>query len=277
MCTALNYITDCHYFGRNLDWTHSYGEKVISTAKGSRIEFRNHAPQISRYAMMGMGIVSDNYPLYFDCVNEMGLCMAGLNFPDNAVYNEPVSGMDNIAQFELMLWVVCQCKNTDEAKVLLENANITNVSFSADLPATPMHWVVSDRSKSIVIEPVGDGLMVYDNPTGVLANNPPFPEQLENLNRDIPYSTASPSRFCRGVKLVNTAREFVGERETVDGFLCMLSHVGMIKTSENSQHTIYSSCINATKGIYYYKLYGDETVYETTFHNSRQMGDGNVL
>ena len=40
----------------------------------------------THFAIMGMGIINNNYPLYYDGVNEYGLCMAGLNFPDNAVY-----------------------------------------------------------------------------------------------------------------------------------------------------------------------------------------------
>jgi choloylglycine hydrolase len=37
--------------------------------------------------MIGTAIVADDYPLYFDAVNEDGLCAAGLNFPGNAVYH----------------------------------------------------------------------------------------------------------------------------------------------------------------------------------------------
>ena len=276
MCTALNYVADCDYFGRNLDWTHGYVEKIIITPEHFSIMFKNHKPITTHYAVMGMGIVRDNYPLYFDCVNNEGLCIAGLNFPDNAVYNEPVSGMDNIAAYEMMLWILCQCKSTYDAKALLKNTNIINASFSDDLPVTPMHWIVSDKNKSIVIEPVREGVMVYDNPKGVLANNPPFPEQMKNSDKDIPYSTSSESRFKRAVKIMEEAPCHLVEKDSVNMFFNMLSQVGIVKTTENSQYTIYSSCINATKGIYYYRLYENEVIYKTSFSEFELSGN-NVI
>ena len=38
--------------------------------------------------MIGMAYVAEDYPLYYDAVNEKGVGMAGLNFVGNAVYQE---------------------------------------------------------------------------------------------------------------------------------------------------------------------------------------------
>lgn len=38
--------------------------------------------------MIGMAHVTDDYPLYYEAINEKGLGMAGLNFVGNAVYHE---------------------------------------------------------------------------------------------------------------------------------------------------------------------------------------------
>ena len=280
MCTALNYVSGNHYFGRNLDWNTDYGESVVITPRNYPIKFRCEASIEKHYAIMGMGIINSNYPLYFDGVNECGLCIAGLNFPENAIYTKPVSGMYNIASFEIMLWILSQCKTTAAARALLERTNITDTQFSESLSVTPMHWIVSDRYNSIVAEPMRDGVRVYDNPTGVLANNPPFPEQLQNLKNDIPYSTESQSRFKRAVKITRSAIQGYTEEACVNNLFGMLSRVGMIKTTENSQYTIYSACINATDGIYYYKLYNDETVYKLLMCDcdlsSNKLMSGNV-
>ena len=52
----------------------------------------------SHYAMIGMAYVADDYPLYYDAVNEKGLGMAGLNFVGNAKYQDVQTGRENVAR-----------------------------------------------------------------------------------------------------------------------------------------------------------------------------------
>ncbi len=299
MCTALNFKSKEHYFGRNLDWEHSYGERVIITPRNFSIYFREETPMLNHYAIIGMGIVSDNYPLYFDAVNEAGLCVAGLNFPGNAVYNVPMDGKYNVAPFEVILWVLSQCKTTDEAKMLLSKANIIDIRFNREYGLTPMHWLISDGEKSVVAEPTYNGLMIYDNPTGVLTNSPPFPMQYHNLNNYMslspkdPRNTFSPklnleeyskgmgaiglpgdyssqSRFVRGVFVSHNATECDTEEASVNQFFHLLSAVempkGCVVTENGLEHTVYSSCINADKGIYYYKTYESSNIYKADMY-----------
>ncbi len=40
----------------------------------------------NHYAIIGMAHVTDNYPLFYEAVNESGLGIAGLNFVGNASY-----------------------------------------------------------------------------------------------------------------------------------------------------------------------------------------------
>ena len=57
-------------------------------------------------AVIGVGVVMADRPMYFDCANEHGLAIAGLNFPGYAEFvHEPVEGTDNVATFEFPLWV----------------------------------------------------------------------------------------------------------------------------------------------------------------------------
>lgn len=42
----------------------------------------------SHYAIIGMAYVIEDYPLYYDAINEKGLGIAGLNFVGNAVYHD---------------------------------------------------------------------------------------------------------------------------------------------------------------------------------------------
>ena len=138
MCTAATYKTKDFYFGRTLDYEFSYGETVTVTPRNFRLEFRHMGVMERHFAFIGMAHVADNYPLYYDAVNEKGLCIAGLNFVGNAHYRECREGKDNLAQWELIPWIMAQCASVSEAKALLARINLTAEPFAPQLPAQPL-------------------------------------------------------------------------------------------------------------------------------------------
>lgn len=299
MCTAINLTLKDNYFGRNLDYEHDFGEQIIITPRNYPIYFRNGRKNQSHYAIIGMGIISDNYPLYFDASNEKGVSMAGLNFPGSAEYKKAISEKDNIASFELILWVLSQAENVEEAKRLTEKLNITDEAFSDKMPSSPLHWIIADKHSAIVIEQTKIGLSVYDNPVGVLTNNPCFDMQMINVanymslsngepkNRfsdkisiapysrgmggiGLPGDLSSMSRFVRAafVKL-NSEFEHT-ETEIIAQFFHILASVyqqkGCAKVGEGYEITNYSSCCNTDKGIYYYTTYYNSSVNAVDMH-----------
>ena len=142
--------------------------------------------------MIGIAAGIIDYPLYYDGTNEKGLSMAGLNFSGYADYKEIQEGKDNVSPFEFIPWILGQCATVDEAKDLLMNINLANINYSEELPLSPLHWLLADKEKSIVIESMKDGLHIYDNSVGVLTNNPSFDYQLFNLNNYRVLSTRTP-------------------------------------------------------------------------------------
>ena len=109
MCTAATYKTKDFYFGRTLDYEISYGDNVVITPRNYKFELRNGEKITSHYAIIGMACVMRDYPLYYDAVNEKGLAIAGLNLVGNAHYNKSESGKNNIAQFELIPYILGKC------------------------------------------------------------------------------------------------------------------------------------------------------------------------
>lgn len=293
MCTAVTYQAGDHYFGRNLDLEISYGEQVVVTPRNFPLQFRKMPTLNHHYAIIGMAAVVDDYPLYFDAVNEKGLSMAGLNYPDNADYKPVTTGKDNVTPFEFIPWLLGQCANLNEARSLLARINLVKINFSAQLPLSPLHWLLADTASSqcLTIECDVDGLHVYDNPVGVLTNNPPFDKQLFNLNnyqflsprqpqnqfskqlnlanysrglgtRGLPGGMDSMSRFVKVAFTKLNAPQGHSESENVGNFFHILQSVEQPQNLDgvgNGQfeYTIYSSCANASRGIYYY----------TTYHN----------
>ena len=192
MCTSISFNTTNHFFGRNLDVTHSYSEAITITPRNFPFHFRCYPDICSHYAIIGMAVVINDYPLYFDATNEVGLSIAGLNFPDNAHYFPFKENMDNITPYELIPWILSTCSSVEEVKIKLSNINLLDMAFNENLPLTPLHWHIADKHNSITLESTKEGVMFYDNPTGVLTNNPPFPIQLFNLNNYMNLSVAPP-------------------------------------------------------------------------------------
>lgn len=306
MCTAAVYKTKDLYFGRTLDNDFSYGEEVTIMPRKYPFHFRNTGTVESHFATIGTALVADGYPLYYDAVNEKGLCMAGLNFVGSAVYNKPVDGRDNIAQFELVPWILSQCKTVEEAGALLGRINITDDAFSAELPPAQLHWIIADRMQAITVESTADGLNIYDNPVGVLTNNPPFDIQIFALNNymglsakppvntfsdkldlsiysrgmgaiGLPGDLSSQSRFVRAafVKMNSVSGE--SEEESVGQFFHILGSVEQQRgccVLGNGKHeiTIYTSCCNADKGIYYYTTYTNRQITAVDMHRENLNG-----
>ncbi len=294
MCTAATYSTKDHYFGRNLDLEFSYKETVTITPRNYSFKFRNGKEISNHYAIIGMSYVMDNYPLYYDAMNEKGLAMAGLNFPNNADYKELVNDKDNVAPFEFIPWILTQCSNIKEAKELLNNINIAKIDFSEQLKASPLHWIISDKDSSITVESVKDGLKIYDNPVGILTNNPTFDIHMFNLNNYMSLSTEAPvnnfskklnfDTYSRGMGALglpgdlSSASRFVkatftkmnslsgdSESESISQFFHILGSVeqqrGCVHMGEcEYEITIYTSCCNLDKCIYYYTTYENSQI-----------------
>ena len=300
MCTAATYLTDDFYMGRTLDYERGYGEEVVVTPRGYPLSFRHEGACARHYAIIGTACVADGYPLYYDAVNEKGLGMAGLNFVGNAQYAAPREGAVNVAQFEFIPWLLGQCADLAQARQALARLNLVGTPFSAHFPAAQLHWLIADRSGALVVESMADGLHVYEDPAGVLTNNPPFPTQLFGLNAymglspkqpenrfseslplsafsrgmgalGLPGDLSSASRFARAAFVRANSRSGSGEAESVGQFFHILGAVeqqkGCCEVREGEfEYTIYTSCWNAQRGIYYYTTYGCRQIHAVDLH-----------
>ena len=307
MCTAVSFKTNDSYFGRNLDLEKSYGEYVAITPRNHKIPMCTLPTLESHYAMIGMAAVVGDYPLYFEATNEMGLSMAGLNFPENADYKEYDKHKENVTPFEFIPYVLGRCRDVYEAKKLIDGINLVKINFSEDLPLSPLHWIISDKEKSITVESVKEGLKIYDNPYGVLTNNPTFDYHLMNINNymglhegfaenklsevrkldnyslgmgalGLPGDYSSASRFVRTVFIKEKSPSFESERESVNHFFHILGGVAMPKgcvmtRGGEFEYTRYSSCCNADKGIYYYTTYNNSSITAVDMHSVDLNGE----
>lgn len=309
MCTAVSFRTKDHYFGRNLDLEYSYCEMVTITPRNYPFVFRNTDALQEHQAIIGMAYAVDGYPLYYDAVNESGLCMAGLNFPENAVYQKPDPDKINIGSFELIPWILSQYSSVKEVIEHLKCLQICDFSFSDQLPPSPLHWLIADGNEIITVECMLEGLKIYENPIGILTNNPPFPYHMTRLTDFMGLSNAAPvnrlapqlewkpyslgmgsmglpgdasssSRFVRAAFTKLNAVCSMDESSSVNQFFHILSSVAQYRgcnlvDSDKYEITLYSCCCNASKGIYYYKTYDNSQI--SAVHLHRENLDGSQI
>lgn len=294
MCTCINFKTQDNYFGRNLDLEYRFNEKVVITPKSYEFNLKNGITIKTKYSLIGMASVIDKYPLYAEATNEKGLSMAGLYFPKNAHFFTENKPKLNLTPYELIPYFLGLYETVAEVKKILPILNITNIPFRENLPIAELHWMISDGTECIVVEQLQNGLKVYDNPIGVMTNNPPFPYHLANINNYInltphyeenrfsdkinlqqygqgmgaiglPGDNSPASRFIRAAfnKLNSVCMK--DEESSVTQFFHILDSVSMVGgatiTKEGKPDiTTYSCCINTSKGIFYYKTYTNNQI-----------------
>ena len=299
MCTAICFSNGDSYFGRNLDLDRSYGQCVAVTPREYPIKFTNGDEATRHYAIIGMANTLNGYPLYFDATNEKGLSCAALNFTGSAKYVKG-RGAGFVASFEFILWVLALNENVKTAMDKLKKIKISDTAFSKELKPTGLHFIVSDKNESITVEQTGSGLKIYNNDVGVLTNNPEFPMHRMYLNNfstlsakpphnrfsgqlefshysnglgafSLPGDFSSMSRFIRAAFVKCNSVCGKTEKENVAHFFHILDSVAVpsgcvILPDGNIHKTVYSSCCNASKGVYYYKTYNNSTLNITDMH-----------
>ena len=190
---------------------------------------------------------------------------------------------------------------------MIKNINIIDTDFSEELQNTPLHWIISDKEKSITVESVEKGIMVYENKAGVLTNNPSFDIQMFNLNNyahltnKIPQNTfserlelnnytgglgalglpgdySSMSRFVKTSFMKENSSCRQVELESVGQFFHIMDSVSQVRginLMENGEFdiTLYTSCCNTDKCIYYYTTYENHRISAVKMYNEDLNAD----
>lgn len=305
MCTAISITDSGHLFGRTLDLEYTLGESVVVAPRGFSAQGKGHFSR-QMYAIIGMAHIVEGVPLFYDAMNEHGLAAAALNFPTYAVYSDHAVDKRCIPSYALIPELLGCCRSVGEAKRRLVGAAISSLAFSEALPPTPLHWIVSDKSGSIIIESVEDGLKIYDNPLGVLSNSPSFPYQVAHLAAFMslsprppenslapgysitPYSGGMaamglPGDLSSTSRFVRTVYAKMHTRPAPTAEISRFFHImGMVNTprgtvekeSGEAVSTVYTSCMDLDSKIYYFTTYENRRIRSVRLMESDAVAEG---
>jgi len=281
MCTSVGLHLDKFYFGRNLDLEYDFGDGVAFMPRSYPIKLRCGEVISRHFAIFGMGIIKDNFPLFADACNERGVCIAGLNFNGSAHYSKFTAGEKiNLASFELIPYLLAKHGTAKAARDEFLKINLVDVPFNDNIPNTPLHFHLADKDNSYTLEFTSEGAMAYENPYNVLTNNPIFPFHDENAKLYMHLSTkqptdtenftggvgaiglpgdyTSPSRFVKAAWLAK-AQNGHTELSVPDVFSTLMSvappRAAVITASEEAHFTRYTACIDTENLEYYYRTY----------------------
>ena len=314
MCTGVRFSDNegNMYFGRNLDWSEGYGEKVVITPRGYKYKSAFLGEMANSPTLIGMGIVVENTPLYFDCANEHGLAVAGLNFPGYASYaTEAVEGKTNVAAYEFPLWVALNFKTVEEIEKALPGVVIVAKPINEQYPVSELHWLIGDSKRSIVVEYTSHGMEIYDNDFDILTNQPGYGWHKENMRnymnlfsmmpkgvkwakatmtpfgsgslmRGLPGGFYSTDRFVRVAYLNTHYPVQKSETDNVSRLFHTLAGVAMIDggaamADGKFEKTIYTGGYSSATQTYYYNTYENPAIQSVKMTDRDLSGDELII
>ncbi len=195
MCTSFT-IGDSRsgrVYGRTMEFTLDLRSEIMVIPAGAELNGtdrhgvagRGGLEWEAKYAVVAANALG--LTMAVDGVNERGLVFGALNFPASASYLDvpDEEQADSIASFEVGAYLLTTCASVDDVRRALDRVPVQGVKlavYGGHVP--PLHYTVHDADGgSIVIEFTDKKLHVYDNPTSVMTNEPPFPMQLQNLSQ----------------------------------------------------------------------------------------------
>ncbi len=284
--------------GRSMEFAQEVNSNVIVQPRGQeRVSKlpgdKDGMKWTSKYGVLyldGFGL-----DIAVDGLNEKGLSVGALYFPDAAVYQEVEPGGESkaVASIDLALYILQNFATVDEVRGALPNIAVWGERVEAlGNIVVPLHWSVYQPDGSgIIIEYTKDGLTVYDS-IGVMTNSPEYSWHLTNMRNfvglnsenaepvviegisfaatgqgsglmSIPGDPTPPARFIRAGAMAYLANKVDTAEEAVNLAVHVLNTVdipiGTIRNFEDGKvfhdYTQWIVAKDLTNKVLYYRTY----------------------
>ena len=302
--------------GRTMEFGFPLSSNVIvipaGTAMNGTLPDGNKGVSYStKYSFVGANAVGQ--PVIMDGLNDQGLSFGLFYFPGFAEY--PAATAENashaMAPFEFGNWVLGNFASVDELKAGLKDAVIVDTP-APGFGSSPSHYFVRDKSgKSIVIEPLGGALKVFDAPLGVVTNAPAYDWHLTNLRNylnlsvtgvppidlgglklsqlgqgagmhGLPGDFTPPSRFVRAVAFTQAELPAATADEAVLNAFHILNQFDIPRGSvrdktDNGLELTQWTAVSDTKNLrWYFRTYDDQSIRMVDLRQAVDAADGEI-
>ena len=267
----------------------------------------------TKYSMVGANAVAQTVSL--DGLNDQGLSFGLFYFPGFAEYPPvtPENCGKALAPFEFGAWVLGSFASVDELKTALAQSGAVVVDTPAPgFGSSPSHYFVRDKGgKSIVIEPLGGSLKVFDAPLGVVTNAPAYDWHTTNLRNylnlsvtnvppldlggvklsqlgegagmhGLPGDFTPPSRFIRAVAFTQSEVPSATGDEAVLSAFHILNQFdiprGSVRDKTNGDLELTQwTAVSDTKALrWYFKTYDDQTIRVVDVQKAVEAAKGQI-
>jgi len=310
MCTAitLQFGETENFFGRTMDFSYDIEPKLYVVPKNyawqnalTGCKFHN------TYSFIGIGQEKEDMLAFFDGVNEQGFAAAALYFAGFAKYSEQADlKRDAVSSLDFLHYILGKCGSLKDLNRALDNVSIIGVPDPVTQAVAPLHWIATDRTgESVVIEQTEDGLRLFKNPVGILANSPDFQWHMTNLRNymnaspiqtketswgnvklkpfgqaggtlPLPGGYTSPERFVKTAYQKTHIQPPKNQIEGVNACFHIMEGVsvpkGVIMTDRNtSDYTKYTAFVNTNTCQYFFKTYDNPQIGTATLRDNDRL------
>lgn len=234
-------------------------------------------------------------------MNEAGLAGAMFfhqGFAEYAKY-DPARAAVSLSPGDLLSYILSSFATLNEAREGLPSIRVVPVVDPALNAPFPLHgMIVAPDGRCIVIEFKDGEAKIFDNPVGVIANNPTFDWHLTNLRNygqlsvtpypaakwggleitplaagsgmlGLPGDFTSPSRFVRAAAFVQTARQTTGGEDTVSEAFRILDSFNLPATQSEGSTGATKTTLPAGTQYFVAADTRNRTIYYHTMFNRR--------
>jgi choloylglycine hydrolase len=265
------------------------------------------------------GIVGANafgLPMVVDGLNDRGLYLGEFFFPGSAGYASvtPENASRAMAGYQYSMWILGNFASVAEVEAAYDHVVLAPTVVPQLGMAPPVHFRIVDKTgASVVIEPIGGKLVIYDDPLGVLTNSPTFDWQMTNLNNynglsainrapttiqgytlngfgqgsgfyGMPGDFTPPSRFVRAVAFETAAVKPTTASDAVQQVFHILNNfdipVGAVRAEVNGkvidEWTLWTSAEDLTNLQFYFRTFNDQSLRSVDVRKALASAGANV-
>ena len=289
---------------RTLEFGADLQSKVLVYPAGTAVtgSLPNNASGISFTTKYGIvGANAFGLPMVVDGLNDQGLYVGEFFFPGSAGYTDvtPENASHAMAGYQYSMWILGNFSSVAEVKSAYDQVVLAPTVVPQLGMAPPVHFRITDKTgASVVIEPVGGKLVIYDDPLGVITNSPTFGWHMTNLrnyvglsadNRSsmtlpggqtlssfgqgsgfygMPGDFTPPSRFVRAVAYEVAAVQPATASDAVQQVFHILNNfdipVGAVRDELNGktidEWTLWTSAEDLTNLQFYFRTFNDQSL-----------------